>query len=156
MIVSSTAFNDNGIIPVKHTGFGEDISPELIITAAPEGAVSYALILDDLDVPFRKSFNHWIIWNIPVTDIIPAGFPKGAVIYEPIHACQGMAWGKNCYRGPKQPFFIRKEHRYVFTVYALDCQLKLSEKSRKKNMLDAMNGHILAEAKIIGRYKRNR
>ena len=156
MTVTSPAFEDNGRIPRKHTGFGEDISPELSLNDVPEKTVSYAVILDDLDVPFRKSFNHWIIWNIPVTDVIPEGLPQGAVIREPIPACQGMAWGKHRYRGPKQPFFIKKEHRYLFTVYALDRRLELPGTSGKKELIDAMRGHVLAEASITGRYKKIR
>lgn len=155
MIVSSTAFENNGMIPQKHTGFGDDLSPELIITDVPKDAVSLAIILEDLDVPFRKAFTHWIIWNIPVTDVIPEGLPCGSMICEPISACQGVAWGKHRYRGPKQPFFIRKEHRYVFTVYALDYRLDISEQSRKKDLIDAMQGHIEAEARLIGRYQRD-
>ena len=154
MIVSSKAFENNGIIPQKHTGFGEDLSPGLIITDVPEDAVSFAIILDDLDVPFRESFTHWIIWNIPMTDVIPEGLPCGSVIREPISACQGVAWGKHRYRGPKQPFFIRKEHRYVFTVYALDCRLDITEQSRKKDLMDAMRGHIVTETRLIGRFSR--
>ena len=156
MIVHSNAFDDNGMIPQKYTGFGEDVSPEFILTDRPENTVSIAISLDDLDVPFCKEFNHWIIWNIPGTEVIPERLPKGAVIQEPIYACQGIAWGKNGYRGPKQPFFIRNMHRYVFTFYALDCQLKLSETADKKDLIDAMQGHILAEAKILGKYKRDR
>lgn len=155
MIVSSTAFKNNGTIPRKHTGFGEDISPEFTITDAPEATVSFAVILDDLDVPFCKIFTHWIVWNLPDNGVIPEGLPKGAVISEPVKACQGTAWGKNCYRGPKQPFFIRNEHRYVFTVYALDCMLDISENSDRKNLLDAMSDHILSQANITGRYKRD-
>ena len=148
MIVGSTAFKNNGMIPQKHTGFGEDISPELIITDAPEDTASFAIILDDLDVPFCKRFCHWVVWNIPKTDIIPEGLKN-------ISSCSGIAWGKHRYRGPKQPFFIRKVHRYVFTVYALDCWLDISEKSRKKNLLNAMRGHILAEASLFGKYQRD-
>lgn len=155
MIVKSTAFQNNGMIPRKYTGFGEDISPELTIADSPEGTVSFAIILDDLDVPWTKVFTHWIIWNIPGTNLIPEGLPKGDVIHKPIEACQGTAWGKHCYRGPKQPFFIRKEHRYVFNVYALDCQLDISEQSDRKILLGAMKGHILEKAQIIGRYKRD-
>lgn len=154
MIVSSKAFENNGIIPMKYTGFGKDISPELVITEVPDGTVSFAIILDDLDVPLCKSFTHWIIWNIPVTDVIPEGLPGGSLIRDPISACQGVAWGKHKYRGPKQPFFIRKEHRYVFTVYALDCQLGISEKSHRNELLDAMRGHILSETRLFGKYKR--
>ena len=148
MIINSTAFNNNKTIPKKHTGFGDDISPELTIIDAPENTVSFAIILDDSDVPFCKNFTHWIVWNIPKIDIIPEGLSN-------VNACQGIAWGKHCYRGPKQPFFIRNEHRYIFKVYALDCKLNISENSNKKNLLNAMNGHILADAKIIGKYKRN-
>ena len=155
MIVSSTAFKNNETIPLKHTGFGEDVSPELTIAETPDGTVSFAVVLDDLDVPFCKSFTHWIIWNISVTDVIPEGLPCGSVIREPVSACQGMAWGRHRYRGPKQPVFIRKEHRYVFTVYALDCQLDIPEESNKRNLMDAMRGHILAEARLFGKYQRD-
>ena len=154
MIVKSRSFENNGMIPKRHTGFGEDISPELTIIDAPENTVSLAVILVDLDVPFRKEFDHWIIWNIPKTDVIPEGLPKGE-IYEPIHACQGIAWGKNVYRGPKQPFFIMGEHRYVFRVYALDCMLDIPAKANKKMLIDAMNGHVSDYAELIGRYKRD-
>jgi Raf kinase inhibitor-like YbhB/YbcL family protein len=64
-----------------------------------------------------------------------------------------VAWGKHGYRGPKPPIFIRKEHRYVFTVYALDCQLDISDNSRRDDLIDAMRGHILSEAKLLGKYQ---
>lgn len=154
MIVTSKAFENNERIPLKHTGFGEDVSPELTIRGIPDRTISLTIILDDLDVPWTREFTHWIAWNIPKTDVIPEGLPKGAEIREPIHACQGIAWGKNGYRGPKQPFFIRNEHRYAFKVYALDCLLELSRDANKKKLLNAMKGHVLAEAKIIGTYQR--
>lgn len=155
MIVTSTAFTDNGMIPRKYTGFGEDVSPDFRITGAPQETVSFAIVMDDLDVPFRKSFTHWIIWNISKISEIPEGLPKGALIHNPINACQGNAWGRHCYRGPKQPFFVRKEHRYTFYVYALDCMLNIPESSDKAALLKMMNGHILAETSITGRYKRD-
>ncbi len=155
MIVSSKAFENGGTIPLKHTGFGEDVSPELTIHDAPDGTASFAVILDDLDVPWAKEFTHWIVWNIPKTDTVPEGLPKGAAICEPITACQGTAWGRNCYRGPKQPFFIRNKHRYVFRVYALDCLLELSGNANRKKLLEAMKGHVLAEAGLLGKYQRD-
>ena len=141
------------MIPQKHTGFGEDLSPKLILSEIPDGTVSLAIILDDLDVPWKKNYNHWIVWNIPNTAIIPEGLPKGEKIERPINACQGIAWGRNCYRGPKPPIFLRKVHRYAFYVYALDTELMLSGNSKKKELLDAIQGHILAEAKLTGLYK---
>lgn len=144
MIITSKAFADNGTIPVKHTGFGEDISPQLEIHDMPVETVSLAIIMDDLDVPLTKEFNHWVVWNIPARGVIP----------ESVKACHGIGWGRNCYRGPKQPPFIRNEHRYVFHVYALDCMLNIPEKSKKQDLLDAMKGHVLDEGKITGRYRR--
>ncbi len=154
MTLTSPSFADNAVIPKKHTGFGEDISPELVICNAPDDTISYAVILDDLDVPFTKSFNHWLIWNIPKTDVIPEGLPFGAVMKNPISAVQGKAWGRHGYRGPKQPLFIRNEHRYVFTVYALNVMLDISPDSDKKKLLSAMDGHILASDSLTGKYKR--
>ena len=153
MKVRSSSFKNNGMIPRKHTGFGEDLSPELLLSDIPEATVSFAIILDDLDVPWKKNYNHWIVWNIPKTEIIPEGLSMGARIDKPIKACQGIGWGKNRYRGPKPPFFLRKTHRYVFYVYALDSERELSGNSKRAELLDAMHGHILAEAKITGLYK---
>lgn len=153
MIIRSKSFENNGMLPKKHTGFGEDKSPEFMISDIPDGVVSLAIIMDDLDVPFRSSFTHWLIWNIPKTDTIQEGLPGGEKIEFPFSAIQGKAWGKHIYRGPKQPFFVKKEHRYAFCVYALDCMLNIPAMSGKKGLVDAMNGHVLSEAKIIGRYK---
>lgn len=144
MIITSKAFTDNGIIPEKHTGFGEDISPQFEIHDMPEGTVSLAIIMDDLDVPFAKEFNHWVAWNIPAGEEIPEG----------IRACHGIGWGRNRYRGPKPLPFTKKEHRYVFHVFALDCMPDIPEESDKKTLLNAMKDHVLDEGKITGRYGR--
>ena len=155
MIIRSKSFENNGMIPKKHTGFGEDKSPEFMINDIPDGVVSLAIIMDDLDVPFRSSFTHWLIWNIPKTDIIPEGLPGKEKLEKPFKAIQGNAWGKHIYRGPKQPFFIKKEHRYVFCVYALDCMLNLDGAAGKKELVAVMQGHVLSEARLVGRYRRN-
>ena len=154
MIISSTAFENNGTIPIKYTGFGKDVSPAFTLSDVPQNTVSFALIMNDLDVPFCKIFTHWIVWNIPVTETIPEGLPNGAFINTPLTACQGVAWGRHIYRGPKQPFFVRGEHRYLFTLYALDCKLDIPASSKRKELLTAMTGHILATASITGKFKR--
>lgn len=154
MIIRGLSFENNENIPRKYTGFGNDISPSFEILNLPDKTISIAIILDDLDVPFVKSFNHWLVWNIPKTEIIPEGFPKGAEITKPINACQGIAWGKHCYRGPKQPFFVKNEHRYLFSFFALDSMLDIPKNTNKKALIYAMKGHILDEANVIGKYKR--
>lgn len=146
------SFGKDGKMPKKHTGFGEDISPELRIGNLSVAARSLAIIMDDLDIPLIRAYNHWLIWNLPASGNIPENIPYGAVC--PNGATQGIAYGKNRYAGPKQPPFIRTAHRYRFTVYALDCVLDLPPTSRKADLMQSMSGHILQTGEIIGWYKR--
>src|SRR5690554_4167401 len=113
-----------------------------------------AIIMDDLDIPFIKAYNHWLIWNIPKVEIIPGDIPYGSPVSSFYDAVQGVAYGENRYRGPKQPFFVRNAHRYIFRFYALDCFLCLDSKAKKKDLLKAMHGHIIQQGSIIGKYKR--
>ncbi|WP_243135074.1 MULTISPECIES: YbhB/YbcL family Raf kinase inhibitor-like protein [Blautia] len=117
-------------------------------------AVSVAIIMNDLDIPMVKEYTHWLIWNIPPQKEIPENIPYGPVVQELGNAVQGTAYGKNRYRGPKQPIFIRNTHRYVFRIYTLDCILKLPKDAGRKELLDAIKGHVIQEGSITGRYKR--
>lgn len=152
--ITSDSFEDGGDIPIKHTGFGQDISPGFHIIGLCDQAVSIAIIMDDLNVPFTSAYNHWLIWNIPKMEEIPEDLPYAAVIPELGNAVQGVAWGKNRYCGPKQPIFVRNTHRYAFHFFILDCLLDLNSSSRKQELLKAMEGHVLQEGSIIGKYKR--
>lgn len=152
--IKSPSFADNGYMPKKHTGFGEDISPEFKLSNLSYYTVSIAIIMDDLDIPFIKAYNHWLIWNIPKVEIIPGDIPYGSPVSSFYDAVQGVAYGENRYRGPKQPFFVRNAHRYIFRFYALDCFLCLDFKAKKKDLLKAMHGHIIQQGSIIGKYKR--
>ncbi|MDV3426534.1 MAG: YbhB/YbcL family Raf kinase inhibitor-like protein [Bacillota bacterium] len=154
MEVKSPSFKNNGSMPKKHTGFGADISPEFQLLNLHHDTISIAIIMDDLDIPLRKEFNHWLIWNIPKTDIIPEKIPYGSPVFSFHNAVQGIAYGVNRYRGPKQPFFVRNTHRYIFRFYALDCFLNLDCNARKKDLLEAMSGHVIQQGSIIGIYKR--
>lgn len=151
LTVDCPSFHADGQIPRKHTGFGEDISPEIVISGLRAEVASIAILMDDLDIPVLGRLNHWVIWNIPATSRIPENMPKGSQC--PNGAVQGVGYGKNGYRGPKQPPFIRKAHRYVFAVYGLDCALELPSTSRKADVLKAMDGHILQKGTVIGWYK---
>ena len=146
------SFGKDGEIPKKHTGFAEDISPEFQIENIRNEVKSLAIIMDDLDIPMVMAYNHWLIWNIPVSNEIPENIPYGSVC--PNGAIQGIAYGKNRYRGPKQPPFILSAHRYRFTVYALECVLNLPPTSKKVDLIRAMSGHILQTGEMIGWYKR--
>ncbi len=152
--ITSRSFESGGIIPIKYTGFDRDSSPDFQLANLCENAVSIAIIMDDVDIRFIPEFNHWLIWNIPKMKEIPENIPHIAAIPELGNAVQGIAWGKNRYRGPKQPIFVRNMHRYVFRFFVLDCFLPLDSSARKQELLKAMEGHILQEGSITGKYKR--
>ncbi len=143
--ISSSAFEDNGSIPVKYTCDGADVNPPLRIEGVPAGARSLALIVDDPDAP-RGIWVHWVVWNIdPKTEEIKGNtVPRGSI--------QGVNdFVKRDYGGPCPP---SGTHRYFFKLYALDALLNLSGDAGKAGLEKAMNGHVLAQAQIIGLYKR--
>ena len=148
--VTSPAFADGGLIPVEHTGFGADRSPELRLEGLYAGALSLAVILDDMGHPI-PAYNHWTIWNLPPRPVIPGGIPQGERVEALGEAVQGRGYGRNRYRGPKPPFHW--SHLYHFNVYALDCVLDLPPTARKKDLLAAMEGHILQNALLTGHYR---
>ncbi len=152
--IISPSFENNEYMPKRHTGFGADVSPEFQLYELSDDTVSIAIIMDDLDIPLMKAYNHWLIWNIPKTEKIPENIPYGSHVASLHNAIQGKAYGVNRYRGPKQPVFIRNTHRYIFRFYALDCFLDLDCTAKKKNLLDVMSGHIIQQGSIIGKYKR--
>ncbi len=128
---------------IKHTGYGEDISPEFIIKNLSSNAKTIAITLEDLDHPI-KNFTHWVIWNIPATEIIKESISSDENIR------QGMAYGWHRYAGPKPP--KRKSHSYKFTLYSLDCEMNLSANIFKKTFLKNATEHILQQGEIIGEF----
>lgn len=150
--VTSKAFEDGGWIPQCHSGFGENKSPELLLDGIDEKAVSMAVTLDDASHPLFPNYNHWVAWNLLPAEVIPEGLPKGAVVEQPIHLEQGIAYGKHCYRGPKPPF--NWNHNYVFTVYILDTRIAISTESDKEAVLKAMEGHVIQKGVLMGKYQR--
>ena len=152
LTVTSPLFESGGWIPDCCAGYGEDASPRLCVDGLPDGAAALAIVMDDLDHPIQPGFNHWIAWNLPPVRAIPGGLPRGAVIEAPLHAEQGIAYGKHAYRGPRPPF--NWLHRYRFTVYALDGRLELPADSRREALLRAMEGHVLARGELTGKYRR--
>jgi Raf kinase inhibitor-like YbhB/YbcL family protein len=150
LTVTSGAFSEGGKIPLKYTGRAEDISPELSLSAVSEKAKSIAVILDDLDVPGMGILTHWVIWNLPVQNFIPENIPHGETVPSLGNAVQGIGYGKHRYRGPNPP---RGSHRYQFNVYVLDKRLDLSGDSGKKELLKAMEGHMLQYGSLTGHFE---
>jgi len=142
LVISSPAFKNKKEIPRKYTCDGEDVNPQLDIGGLPEETKSLVLIVDDPDAP-KGDWVHWIVWNITPTDKIKENSVPGV---------EGMNdFRRHSYGGPCPP---SGTHRYFFTIYALDTELSLKVHSRKKDLEDAMSGHILAKGELVGLYKR--
>ncbi|MBU0717873.1 MAG: YbhB/YbcL family Raf kinase inhibitor-like protein [Planctomycetes bacterium] len=154
MRMASPTFDHNSVIPKCHTGDGEDLSPELSWSGVPNGTKELALICDDPDALTPKPWVHWVIYKLPAdTAGLPEGVPTDKALSKPVEALQGKnSWNTIGYRGPAPP--RGQVHHYHFKLYALDAKVSMADRPTKEQLLAAMNGHILAEAEIIGTYKR--
>jgi len=142
MTLTSPEFEHNQFIPRKFTCEGDDVNPALIIEDVPKEAKSLALIMDDPDASMG-TWVHWVVFDIPV---------KNRIEENSIPGKQGINnAGQKNYHGPCPPSGV---HRYFFKLYALDTLLNLKEGISKGGLEKAMQGHILAEAELIGLYKR--
>jgi Raf kinase inhibitor-like YbhB/YbcL family protein len=149
--LSSAAFKPGGAIPTSHTCDGADRSPTLSWNGAPAGTKGFALIMDDPDAPVG-TWVHWVLYEIPAsaTDL-PQGVPADDTLAS--GAKQGINdFRKTGYGGPCPP--PGKAHRYFFKLYALDAPTSLKARATKAEVLRAIEGHVLAEAELMGTYKR--
>lgn len=144
MALTSPAFNHGDPIPSKFSCDGEDISPELDWFGTPEGTVSLALIMDDPDAPVG-TWVHWVVFNLPM-DL--SGLREGMT---GVGLDGSNSWNRTGYGGPCPP---SGTHRYFFKLYALDLALDLEAGADKAAILDAMAGHILGQAELMGTYTR--
>jgi Raf kinase inhibitor-like YbhB/YbcL family protein len=150
MEIRSSAFQEGALIPGKYTCDGMDVSPPLEWSQVPDGTESFALICDDPDAPVG-TWVHWVIYNIPgEVRELAEGIPARDVLEN------WSAQGRNDFRkigygGPCPP---RGTHRYYFNIYALDTNLDVGPGILKKELIRAMEGHILAEGQLMGKYKR--
>lgn len=148
--LSSSAFTNGGKIPRKYTCEGPDTSPPLGWSGVPDGAKSLALIVDDPDAPDpakpQRVYVHWVLYNIPRES---NGIPEGGS--PPSGTLTGSNdFGKEQWGGPCPPI---GRHRYFFKLYALDTTLNLSSHT-KKDVENAMKGHILDQAELMGTYQK--
>jgi Raf kinase inhibitor-like YbhB/YbcL family protein len=137
-------------IPAHYSCDGEDLSPPLDWNDPPASTQSFALIMDDPDAP-GGTWVHWVVYNIPAEERnLLAKIPSEAQLSN--GTIQGVnSWGKVGYGGPCPP---SGTHRYFFKLYALDTTLSLDENAGKDEVVAAMEGHILAEAELMGTFSR--
>jgi len=150
-VLKSSSFKNGERIPVKHTCEGEDISPQLTWEGVPQGTKSFALICDDPDAPMG-TWVHWVVYNIPDSvNSLPEGVEKADTVFGYIY--QGRnSFGRIGYGGPCPP--RGPAHRYFFKLYALDFVPALKAGATKEQVLNAISGHILGTAELMGIYSR--
>ena len=148
--IKSRAFEEGGMIPEQYTCDGIDVSPPLEWTSVPEGTRSLALICDDPDATVG-TWIHWVLFNLPAdTKELPENIPAQKILAN--GSKQGVSdFGKIGYGGPCPP---TGTHRYYFKLYALDINFNLEPGISKRELLKAMEGHILAEGQLMGKYTR--
>lgn len=145
MIISSSAFQNNSSMPPMYTCDGKDISPPLSFSEVPASAKSLALIVDDPDAP-NGDWVHWLVWNIDpaITTLEENSLPAEAL-------AGTTSFGESAWGGPCPPSGV---HHYQFKLYALDNKLDLQAGAQKNDLQKAIQGHILAQAMLVGLYQR--
>jgi len=154
--LKSSEFIEGQQIPKPFTGEGTDRSPALDWANIPNGTKELALICDDPDAPTPEPWVHWVMYKIP-PDLtkLGEGIPTDDRIKELDGVIQGKnTWGRIGYGGPMPPVG-HGWHRYFFKLYALDSSLNLEPGATKDELLKAMDGHILAETELMGKYRRD-
>ena len=148
--LTSAAFTEGAGIPSQYTCDGQDVSPPLAWTAPPAGTQSLALISDDPDAPMGI-WVHWVVYNLPASlRQLPEAVPADKELSDGMR--QGKTdFGRTGYGGPCPP---SGTHRYFFKLYALDAVLSLAPGASKPQLEAAMKGHVLAQAQLIGTYRR--
>jgi Raf kinase inhibitor-like YbhB/YbcL family protein len=149
--LTSPAFANGGSIPTKYACDGDKVNPALAFSGVPSNAKSLALVIDDPDVPKNLvpsgEFVHWLVWDIPATS-------KGIPEADPTAATKGLnGTGKPGYIPPCPP---DREHRYFFRLYALDKMLGSAKIANKADLQAAMQGHIVGQAELMGRYNQKK
>lgn len=154
LTLTSPNFTANGEIPMRHTCEGDDTSPAIAWSGVPASAKSLALIVDDPDAPDpnapKMTWVHWILYNLPISS---TGLPE-KVRSLPSRTLEGLNdWKKTGYGGPCPPI---GRHRYFHKLYALDVVLPDLSVPTKGKLEAAMKGHVVANAELVGTYKKAR
>jgi Raf kinase inhibitor-like YbhB/YbcL family protein len=150
LTLTSPSFQHTQMIPLRFTCDGEDLSPELTWKGTPPKTASFLLICDDPDAP-AGDWVHWVLYDLPADSSgVPEGTPRSERL--PSGGVHGRnSWGKLGWGGPCPP---SGTHRYFFRLYAVDGKLELEPGATKAQVLKAAEGRVLAQAELMGRYKR--
>jgi Raf kinase inhibitor-like YbhB/YbcL family protein len=156
--LTSSAFAQGHHIPKKYSGQGVDVSPPLAWSGVPDGTKEFVLICDDPDAPTSEPWVHWVLYKSPVaTRRLPEGIPRKSRLKDPPGALQGKnSWidADNIgYRGPMPPP-NHGVHHYYFKLYAIEANMSVEPSMCKKNILEEIGAHVLAEAVLMGTYER--
>lgn len=150
LTLSSTAFAHGESIPAEYSCDGQDVSPPLQWSDPPQAAQSFVLIADDPDAP-GGTWVHWVVYNLPAgARSLPGSIPPEAEFADGGQHGQN-SWGRLAYGGPCPP---GGTHRYFFKLYALDTTLELEPGASKEQVLQAMEGHVLAQGELMGTFSR--
>jgi hypothetical protein len=153
--ISSPAFKQGFPIPRKYTQDDQNISPPLSWSGVPKSARELVLVVEDPDAPRPQPVMHWIIYRIPPTASgLPENVPPGVNVSNPAGAMQSRNYsGEERYVGPKPPVG-HGVHHYHFQLFALDAPLQAGEHPDKEQLLNAMQGHVIAQGELVGTYER--
>lgn len=154
LVVESPVIVQQKTIPVRFTGYGDNVSPPLNWSDVPANTKSLALILEDPDAKREQPWVHWLVYNIPAD---AKGLPEGIGTDERLNDPKGALQGKNTagkigYFGPKPPRGDQAHH-YHFQVFALDTTLDLKPGADRNELVKAMSGHVLAAGELVGIYQ---
>jgi Raf kinase inhibitor-like YbhB/YbcL family protein len=152
--ITSSAFRDGGGIPFRHSDYDEGVSPPLAWTGAPEATRSFVIVMEGPEAIEERPFINWIAYNIPANvQELPEGVLQQAVLPEPQGMMQGVnSVGQPGYVGPAPPIG-GGAHRYYIQIFALDSELDLAPNASRGQLLDAMQGHVLAMGEIKGEFQ---
>lgn len=155
-VTVTSDFADGARIPLAHVADGDDASPPVSWQGAPEGTVSFAVIMDDPDAAEPKPFTHWIVYGIPAgLTGLREGLPTEPILQEPKGVMQGTnSRGSTGYVGPKPPAGD-PPHHYHLQVFALDTMPALEPGATRAALLAAIEGHVLAAGEVVGTFARD-
>lgn len=157
MTLRSPAFKDGAPLPLTFTGYGDFKSPPLSWSGAPKGTREFVLTLEDPDVPLERFSVHWLLYDIPAATTSLAEMAADKTTRDHPSPVTGASRGLNALKAkgylPPRPFAGSGVHHYTFTLYALDVDLTVPDGATKEQLLSAITGHVLAEAKLVALFE---